>query len=149
LGCHLRESFVLKVEIEESVARRASFQTFAQALPQKGGFATAAHADDSHRLAFDACETDITAFKAAAFKNHSVDASGSDQQFQLRRAEINSGSPLLGPATKSSWWKSVWTWPIPSEFRWQPTPSLLARPISVICGGRILPPASTAFAHRK
>ena len=47
--------------IEKSIARAARLQTGAQALPKERGLATAPHTDNSHRLALDTGQMDITA----------------------------------------------------------------------------------------
>jgi hypothetical protein len=59
VGCHLREPFVLEVEIQERVPRGARLEPIGEALPQEGGLAAAPHADHGHRLAFDAGQMDI------------------------------------------------------------------------------------------
>ena len=59
----------------------------------------------------------------------------------------NSVSPSLGPRTFPSWWKPARILPIPSGFRYQPTPSPAAHPISAIRIGRIIPAVSTASAR--
>jgi hypothetical protein len=55
-----KETFVLKVEIEQRVARHASLLTLGQTLPKEGGLATTPHADNGNRLALDARQMDIT-----------------------------------------------------------------------------------------
>ncbi len=66
----------------------------------------------------------------------------------LACGRINSGSPSLGPATESSWWKPARTWPIPSGPRSELTHSPADRPISAPASGQIIQVASTAFARR-
>ena len=60
VGGHLREPFVLEIEIQERVARCASLEAVGQALPEEGGLAAAPHADNGPRLALDAGQMDIT-----------------------------------------------------------------------------------------
>ncbi|MGD0086028.1 MAG: hypothetical protein ABSC24_02755 [Verrucomicrobiota bacterium] len=65
---------------------------------------------------------------------------------------IHSDSTSPAPATWSSSCKPARTWPIPVGFRWAPTHSPMARPISAIRPGRIFPAVSIAWpsaAHNR
>ncbi len=67
----------------------------------------------------------------------------------LACGQINSGSPSPAPAAWSSWWKSARTWPVQCGCRCKPAPSPMARSISAIRSGRIIPLASTASARHE
>ncbi len=57
-------------------------------------------------------------------------------------------SPSHGQRTFPWWWKAARIWPIPCGSRFQPTPSLAARPISATRNGPIIPAVSIASARR-